>query len=90
MVTSVGMMGKINGWFIHSCVHPLSIGVGSIIKKPVVFENDIAIREILNMTVLINHDVIDRADMARFISKLTENIETGLDLKNFEISKKRE
>jgi pyruvate/2-oxoglutarate dehydrogenase complex dihydrolipoamide acyltransferase (E2) component len=81
MVTSVGMMGKVNGWFIYSSVHPLSFGVGSIIKKPVVVKDRIEIREMLNMTVLINHDVIDGADMARFISRLTENIESGMDLK---------
>jgi len=80
IITSVGMMGKINGWFIHSSVHPLSFGVGSIIKKPAVINNKIEIREMLNMTVLINHDVIDGADMARFISKLSANIESGLNL----------
>ena len=80
MLTSIGMMGKINGWFIHTSVHPLSFGIGSIIKKPAVIKDKIGIREMLYMTVLINHDVIDGADMARFISRLTENIESGLDL----------
>lgn len=84
IITSVGMMGKINGWFIPASVHPLSFGIGSIIKKPVVIKDKIEIREILNMTVLMNHDVIDGAPMARFISKLSENIESGLDLKNYQ------
>lgn len=32
------------------------------------------------MTVLLDHDVIDGAQMARFISKLSENLELGTGL----------
>ena len=81
MVTSLGMLGKINGWFIYTSIHPISFGISSIIKKPVVVEERIEIREILNLTVLMDHDVIDGAPMARFIKKLAENTENGLGLK---------
>ncbi len=77
VVTSVGMMGRINGWFIHKSVHPVSFGIGSVIKKPVVIDNEIKIREILNMTILVDHDVIDGAPMVRFLNDLTRSIETG-------------
>lgn len=77
VITSVGMTGRINGWFIHKSVHPLSFGIGSIIKKPVVIDNEIRIREILNMTILVDHDVIDGAPMVRFLNDLTKYIETG-------------
>lgn len=76
-VTSVGMTGKINGWFIHRSVHPVSFGVGSVIKKPVVIDNEIKIRDILNMTILVDHDVIDGAPMVRLLNDLTNYIETG-------------
>ena len=76
--TSIGMMGKVNGWFIPISIHPICFGIGSIIKKPVVIENEIEIREMLQMSVLIDHDVIDGAPMARFISDLTSNIENGI------------
>ena len=79
-VTSVGMMGKINGWFIHRSVHPISFGVGSVLKKPVVIENEVKIREILNMTILVDHDVIDGAPMVRFLDDLTNYIETGKEI----------
>jgi pyruvate/2-oxoglutarate dehydrogenase complex dihydrolipoamide acyltransferase (E2) component len=71
------MIGKINGWFIHRSIHPVSFGVGSIIRKPVVVGNEIKIREILNMTILIDHDVIDGAPMVRLLNELTRYIETG-------------
>lgn len=34
----------------------------------------------LNMTILIDHDVIDGAPMARFITDLTKNIKQGMGL----------
>ena len=76
-VTSVGMIGKVNGWFIHRSVHPVSFGIGSVLRKPVVIGNEIKPREILNMTILVDHDVIDGAPMVRFLGDLTESIENG-------------
>lgn len=78
-VTSLGMVGKINGWFIHKSAHPLSFGLGSVIKKAVVINDEIKIREILNVTVLLDHDVIDGAPMVRFIKTLTHSIERGTE-----------
>jgi pyruvate/2-oxoglutarate dehydrogenase complex dihydrolipoamide acyltransferase (E2) component len=52
----------------------------SIVKKPVVIDDKIEAREILNMSLLLDHDVIDGAPMARFLSELTRNIESGLNL----------
>ena len=77
IVTSVGMMGRINGWFIHKSIHPISFGIGSIIKKPVVIENEIKIRDVLNMTILVDHDLIDGAQMVRLLNDLTKQIESG-------------
>ncbi len=78
-VTSVGMMGRINGWFIHKSVHPVSFGVGSVIKKPVVVNNDICVREILNVTVLFDHDVIDGAPMVRCLNDLNRVFDEHFD-----------
>ncbi|MDX9694209.1 MAG: 2-oxo acid dehydrogenase subunit E2 [Bacteroidales bacterium] len=77
VVSSVGMMGRINGWFIQKSVHPISFGIGSVLKKAVVIENEIKIRDILNMTILFDHDVIDGAPMVRFLNDLTKSLETG-------------
>jgi pyruvate/2-oxoglutarate dehydrogenase complex dihydrolipoamide acyltransferase (E2) component len=73
-VTSLSMAGKINGWFMHSSVHPVSFGIGAVIKKPVVVDDSVQIREILNMTVLLDHDVADGVPMAKFIKHLSGNI----------------
>jgi pyruvate/2-oxoglutarate dehydrogenase complex dihydrolipoamide acyltransferase (E2) component len=79
-ITSLGMVGKINGWFIPISIHPICFGIGSIIKKPVVKDDKIEIGEILNITVLMDHDVVDGAPMARFIKDLSKNIENGIFL----------
>lgn len=80
VVTSVGMMGKINGWVIPTSVHPLSFGIGSIIKKPGVIDDKIEIREYLYMTVSVDHDVIDGAPAVRALSKLSKLVEGGYGL----------
>lgn len=80
VVSSIGMMGTIKGWFIHTAVHPISFGIGSILKKPLVIDDEIKIREALNITILIDHDVIDGVQMAQFVDELTQNIENGFGL----------
>jgi pyruvate/2-oxoglutarate dehydrogenase complex dihydrolipoamide acyltransferase (E2) component len=82
VITSVGMIGRINGWFIHKSIHPISFGISSVLKKPVVVDNEIKVREILNMTILVDHDVIDGAPMVRFLNDLTKYIETGEFIKS--------
>lgn len=79
-ITSIGMRGNVNGWFIPISVHPICFGIGKIIKKPVLINDTIEIRELLTMTILLDHDVIDGVPMARFISDLVDNIEKGPEL----------
>jgi len=86
VITSVGMMGTIKGWFLHKSVHPLSFGIGSILKKPVVIEGQIKVREMLHMTILCDHDVVDGAPMVRFLNELTRHIETGEGIRPEELS----
>ncbi len=76
-ITPIGMMGNVKGSFLHTSVHPISFGVGSIVKKPGVVGNSIEIRNFLQMTILLDHDVIDGGPMARFIQKLSKRIELG-------------
>lgn len=80
IVTSVGMMGRVNGWFIQTSVHPLSFGIGSITRKPVAAGGEVKVGEVLHMTVLVDHNAVDGAPMARFIGELSGNIEAGVGL----------
>lgn len=73
--TSTGMAGNISGWVIPKSYHNLCFAVGSIAKKPHVVNDEIKIREIMHMTVLMNHDIVDGIPMAKFIADLVKKIE---------------
>jgi pyruvate dehydrogenase E2 component (dihydrolipoamide acetyltransferase) len=48
------------------------LGIGSIYKKPVVENDQIVIREVLPLSLSIDHRVIDGADGGRFLSNVKE------------------
>jgi len=80
-VTAVGMFGKGHGgWGIYTTAHSLELVVGSTAWKPAVVDGRIEPREILNLTVVFDHDVIDGAPAARFTRRLVELIESGYGL----------
>jgi pyruvate/2-oxoglutarate dehydrogenase complex dihydrolipoamide acyltransferase (E2) component len=83
VLTSVANLGEFQGWYIHGTVHPISIGVGSIARQPWAVNDEILIRDILKITFLIDHDVVDGAPMARFLHKLSKRLESGYALEQY-------
>jgi len=80
-ITAVGMFGEgHSGWGIFPVTQVLGLVVGSIAQKPAVVEGRIEPREILHLTVVFDHDVIDGAPAARFTRRLIELIESGYGL----------
>lgn len=80
-ITSIGMFGEgHSGWGIFPVIQVLGLIVGTITLKPVVVEDRIEPREILNLTVVFDHNVIDGAPAARFTQRLTQLIESGYGL----------
>jgi pyruvate/2-oxoglutarate dehydrogenase complex dihydrolipoamide acyltransferase (E2) component len=88
-ISSVGMFGKglggtgnapFAGWGIAPFEHVLELLVGSIARKPAVVEDRIEPREILNLTVIFDHDLIDGAPATRFTRRLVELIQAGSGL----------
>ena len=75
MVTAVGMFGSGGGWAITMPNFTLNIGVGGISTKPGVYRGEIAIREYLDLTVSIDHDVVDGAPAARFVQSFRTLLE---------------
>lgn len=87
-VTSVGMFGKgHSGWGISATPHSLGLVVGSIAWKPAVVEGRVEPREILNLTVVFDHDVVDGAPATRFVNRLVELIESGYGLCEADVPK---
>jgi pyruvate/2-oxoglutarate dehydrogenase complex dihydrolipoamide acyltransferase (E2) component len=77
-ITSVGMFGHGRmGWGLPIAPAPLMLTLGGISEKPVVIDGRIEPREILCMTISLDHDIVDGAPAARFVARLTELLEAG-------------
>lgn len=80
-LTSVGLFGgDHSGWGISPTLHPLGLVVGGISLKPAVVEGRIEPREILNLTVTFDHDIVDGGPATRYVKRLVELIESGYGL----------
>jgi pyruvate/2-oxoglutarate dehydrogenase complex dihydrolipoamide acyltransferase (E2) component len=80
-ITSVGMFAKgHSGWGFAPIMYGLGLIVGGTARKQTEVEGRIELREILNLTVMFDHDVIDGAPAARFARRLVELIESGYGL----------
>ena len=79
-VSSVGMFGKVNGWFLPLGMTPLVVGLGAVTRKPWAHENSVQLRDILHLSLLLDHDVVDGAPMARFVARLAGLLEQAWGL----------
>src|SRR5689334_10423897 len=80
MITTVGMVGHTRGWIMPFGMHPLCLAFGSLNEQAVVYRGEIQKREILHLTVLIDHDVIDGVPAGRFVDDLVKKLEAGFGL----------
>lgn len=76
-VTAVGMFGKHSGWGVVPFPQSLGLVVGGIARKPGIVDDRVEPREMLSLTVVFDHDVVDGAPAARFVKRLIELIESG-------------
>jgi pyruvate/2-oxoglutarate dehydrogenase complex dihydrolipoamide acyltransferase (E2) component len=80
-ISSVGMFGKGHaGWGISTGMHALDLVVGGIARKLAEVDGRIEPRQMLSLTIIFDHDVIDGAPAARFTRRLVELIESGYGL----------
>ena len=80
-ISSVGMFGKGHAaGGLLSGSHVLDLVVGGTARKLAEVEGRIEPREMLSLTIIFDHDVIDGAPAARFTRRLVELIESGYGL----------
>lgn len=79
-VASVGMGGRVKGWFVPHTAHPICIGVGAVAPKATVLNGTIQAREVLHLAVLIDHGVVAGAPASQWISDLVRALEQGKEL----------
>lgn len=81
IVSAIGMFGHGGGWGVNIVpMHTLGVLVGGITQKPGIVDGNIEIREYLDLTISVDHDVVDGAPAARFTRGLIELIENGYGL----------
>jgi pyruvate/2-oxoglutarate dehydrogenase complex dihydrolipoamide acyltransferase (E2) component len=80
LVTAVGMFGRGGGWAITMPNFTLTVAVGGIVEKPGAVEGRIEVREYLDLTVSVDHDVVDGAPAWRFGRRFVELLEAGYGL----------
>ncbi len=77
-VTSVGMFADGGGFGIgHPTMMSLVVLVGGLSERPRVVEGRVEIREVLDVTVTVDHNVVDGAPAARFVADLRRLLETA-------------
>ena len=74
-VTAVGMFGQGGGWGIPVATVTLCVTVGGIAVKPGVVDGRIEPRQFLDLTLSIDHDVVDGGPMARFAERFRDLLE---------------
>lgn len=80
-ISSVGMFGKgHSGWGISDGTHALDLVIGGTVPRLVGVDGRIETHDMMSLTIIFDHDVIDGAPAARFTKKLVELIESGSGL----------
>jgi pyruvate/2-oxoglutarate dehydrogenase complex dihydrolipoamide acyltransferase (E2) component len=74
------MFGEGGGWAVSPTNYTLQVTVGGISEKPRVVDGEIATRELLDLTVTFDHDVVDGAPATRFAQRLGELVEDARGL----------
>jgi pyruvate/2-oxoglutarate dehydrogenase complex dihydrolipoamide acyltransferase (E2) component len=83
-LTSVGMFAHGSGWGIPvPAPTALLLTVGGIGEKEVVLQGRVVLREMLSLTISLDHNVVDGAPATRFTERLKELIEGAVGLEGF-------
>ena len=79
MVTSVPVTSKAShsGWAIPIGIHPLIVAIGGVSRKPWAKEDRVEARDVLALTVLFDHNVVDGVPVALFLRRLVELMESA-------------
>lgn len=79
-ITNLGMMGVEGFTPIINLPECCILGVGRIVRKPVVEGDQVVVRSMLTLSLAFDHRVIDGAPAARFLARIAELVENPLRL----------
>jgi pyruvate/2-oxoglutarate dehydrogenase complex dihydrolipoamide acyltransferase (E2) component len=82
-VTAIGMFAAGGGFAIAPlALMSLQVVVGGISERPVAVDDRVVIRKVLDLTVSVDHNVVDGGPAARFGAELRRQIETAAVLRS--------
>ena len=80
-LSSIGMFGPGGGWGIPIAPPTLMVTVGGIATKPRYIEGRLEPRELLDITISVDHAIVDGATAARFARRLAGLAEQAAGLR---------
>jgi len=69
-ITNYGSFGSSYGVPVIRYPESAILGIGKIVKKPVVIDDEIVIKDMMPISLSIDHRIIDGADAGRFLGRL--------------------
>jgi pyruvate/2-oxoglutarate dehydrogenase complex dihydrolipoamide acyltransferase (E2) component len=81
-VTAVGMFGSGPMWLVPLTSSTITAAVGSIARRPELLEGVVQEREYLCLTFSFDHDIVDGAPAARFVTRFVEILASGDELRD--------
>jgi pyruvate/2-oxoglutarate dehydrogenase complex dihydrolipoamide acyltransferase (E2) component len=83
-VTALGMFGQgLSGYALPMTPHSTTFAIGAIVKKPIYIEGEFVPRDILHLTLVFNHDVVDGGPAVRFSNYLQSVMKEAYGLEEF-------
>jgi pyruvate/2-oxoglutarate dehydrogenase complex dihydrolipoamide acyltransferase (E2) component len=77
-VTALSMFGKGTGWGVPFVSHSICLTVGGIGRRPGLGPTgNVEPRELVCLTISVDHDVVNGAPLARFISRFRKSVESA-------------
>jgi pyruvate dehydrogenase E2 component (dihydrolipoamide acetyltransferase) len=74
-ITNVGVFGGLFGMAVINQPQAAILGIGTIVKRPVVVNDAIAIRPIVYLSLSYDHRLVDGADASKFLSVVKRELE---------------
>jgi pyruvate/2-oxoglutarate dehydrogenase complex dihydrolipoamide acyltransferase (E2) component len=82
-VTAVGMFAGGGGYGITPMsLMSMEVVIGGITQRPRVIDGEVTVRDVLDLTLAIDHNVVDGAPAARFAAELRDIVEGATILSN--------
>jgi pyruvate/2-oxoglutarate dehydrogenase complex dihydrolipoamide acyltransferase (E2) component len=75
-LTPIPVKGTGVVWGIGLPIHSVAMVMGGISEQPAAVRGKFVVREVLRLTISFNHDIVDGAPAASFVTRLTEEIES--------------